>query len=86
MCRIDLRALQNPMATLRTAALVDKEKTNTLDVENAVELAGRRAHLTACSRKTLPPFIGVAGRVEHCVDRCCIPCMLVKDGIREAAY
>jgi hypothetical protein len=36
VCRIDPRAFQNPMASVRSAAIVDKEKANPLDVENLI--------------------------------------------------
>jgi hypothetical protein len=36
MCRIDPRAFQNPMASIRSAAFVDKEKTNALAVQNLI--------------------------------------------------
>jgi hypothetical protein len=36
VCRIDPRVLPNPMTSVRSAALVDKEKTNALDVQDLI--------------------------------------------------
>jgi hypothetical protein len=36
VCRIDPRAFQNPMASVRSAALVDKQKANPIDLTNLI--------------------------------------------------
>jgi hypothetical protein len=46
MCRIDPRALQNPIAAISSAVLIDKDNTNALDVQNLVG-TGQRILLPA---------------------------------------